>query len=237
MVDLRNKILKNNYKIIIIASFLGVLLLLTYFFIFILNTTVIISHFYYIPVILSCYWWKKRGLIIAFLLGGLLLFSPIFQGSDILTLTSIDNIIRTLFLIIVGIVVAILSIRSSKSQSELQGRVNELNCLYGITKVISNPNSSVDEILVGVLNGIKSAIQQPNLSCIKIHFRGKEYKSENFKTTDWKITKEVKIQNYKLNLEICYLQEAPFSKAELKLLEKILQELKATLEFKIAWIT
>lgn len=237
MRNLKNKILKENYKIIIIIAFLGVLFFLTYIFVFILNTTVVISHLYYIPVILACFWWHKKGLLIAVFLGCVFFLFTLFEGYEILSITTLDNILRTLVLIIVGIVVSILSIRTSKSQYELQGRVKELNCLYGITKIVSNPNSSVDEILFGVLNGIESAIQHPNISCIKILFRGKEYKSENFRSTDRKISKEIKILNYKLNLEICYLEQSPFNKAEIKLLEKVLEELKATLEFKIAWIT
>ena len=201
MTTFKNLSLEDRSKIIIIIIFLVVLFVLTYYFMFILNTTVIISHFYYIPVILSCFWWQKKGLIITFILGGVLLLSPLFQGSDVLTLTSIDNILRTMFLIVIGIVVSILSVRSAKSKNELRGRVRELNCLYGITKVISNPNTSIDEIFSSVLNRIKCALQHPNMLCIDIN----------------------------------YIEEYPLLSEKQKLLKKVLEELKATLEFKLAW--
>ena len=235
-MNIKNKILDDRYKIIIIIIFLGILLILTYFFEFILNTTVIISHFYYLPVILSCVWWQKKGLLIALFLAVLLLLSPIFQGLDILTLTDIDNILRAMFLFIVGIVVSFLSVRVSKSQHELKGRVKELNCLYGITKVVSNPNISIEEILLGVLDRMKCALKYPKNSCIKIIFRGREYKTENFRITTWKITKEISIENHKLNIDVHYLEPIPFSQEEQKLLEKILEELKATFQYKLAWI-
>ena len=236
IMKIKKKHLKDKNKIIITFLFLGVLFILTYLFVFVLKTTVIISHFYYVPVILGCVWWKKKGLLIAFFLGGILLFFPLISGSEIINLTSMDDILRTMFLIIVGLVVSILSFKSSKSQYELRERIKELNCLYGIAKVLSNPNNPVEEILSVVLNRIKYALQFPEKSSLKIAFRGSEYETENFIKSPWKITKKIKIHNHILNFDVHYHEDVPFLKEEQILLERVLEELRATFEFKLTWL-
>lgn len=65
-----------------------------------------------------------------------------------------DNILRALLLIIVGIVIAILSEHISKTENKLKGRVKELNCLYGIITTINDPNKSVEEMLTSIIDKI-----------------------------------------------------------------------------------
>jgi len=235
-MDSNIKIKKENLKILFILSFLIILFLLTFYFLVILKTSVVVSHFYYFPVILASVWWKKKGLVVAFFLTGLILLFPVFLNFDLLSLASLDNIIRSLFLILVGGVTSILSIKASNSQQELKGRVKELNCLYGITKLVSNPNNTIDEILWGVLSRIKCALDNPHQSFVKIHFRGKDYMSENFTPSPWKITKEIEIHDHALNIDIYFLGVKNIHEQEHELLEKVIQELKATFEYKLAFI-
>ena len=110
--------------VIIILSIISIILL--FYFEGILRTSILYSHFFYFPIILSCLWWKKKGLIVPACLAGLLILGPIFMGSYILSIDSIDNIFRAFLLIIIGFVVAMLSENISKTQSKLTEAMEEL---------------------------------------------------------------------------------------------------------------
>ncbi len=106
----------NKLKLVILTFFLIISSLLNYLFQVIHNTNVVFSHFFYIPTILACLWWKKKGLIVPIFLAISLIFFPFLFGMDILTLYNIDNLLRALFLIIIGIIISFLSEEISKTE-------------------------------------------------------------------------------------------------------------------------
>lgn len=202
---------------------------LAFAFNFILKLTIVYSHFFYIPTILGCFWWRYKGIIIPVLLSCLIIILP-------QQLFSTDNLLRAFVLIGVGIVVSLLSDRIYKAESNLKGRVKELNCLYKINKAINNPNSSVDEILGGILDKIRCGWLYPELACVKIVFNGNEYKTKNFKPTPWRISREVLVHNKHLVIDMHYLENVPFRKEEIELLEEITDQLRVIFELKLTWI-
>ena len=70
----------------------------------------------------------------------------------------------------------------------MKERIKELNSLYGIIKLLQDPNTSINEILAGVLEVIKSSMQFPAICCVKIVFNDREYVTSNFTDTPWKIS-------------------------------------------------
>lgn len=202
---------------------------LSFYFNFILKITIVYSHFFYIPTILGCLWWRYRGIIIPVLLSCLIIFLPQH-------LFSVDNLFRVLVLLGVGIVVSFLSTRISEAESKLKGRVKELNCLYNINKAINNPNSSVGEILEGILDKIRCGWLYPELTCVKIIFNGNEYKTRNYKSTPWKISSNVLVHDKDLIIDMHYLEDIPFRKEERDLLKEITDQLKVLFELKLTWI-
>jgi K+-sensing histidine kinase KdpD len=227
---------EDKIKLLIIFILLSISIILQLYFKIILKTGIIFSHFFYIPIILACLWWKRHGLIIPLFLGTLLIIFPFFLDKNIFILTNVDNILRSLLLIVVGIVVAFLSEQISKTENDLKGRVKELNCLYGIITSINNPNSSVQEILTSTIDKIRCAWQVPKLVCAKITFDGKIYKTSNFTNSPWKLSKSVSVKEKELAIHIHYIEEQSFLKEEEELLEEILQQLKAIFDLKLTWI-
>ena len=120
------KIQEPKIKLIVIIILLIISIILLFYFEGILRTSILYSHFFYFPLILSCLWWKKKGLIVPAFIAGILILFPIFMGTNLLSIDSIDNIFRAFLLIIVGFVVALLSENISKTESKLKEAMEEL---------------------------------------------------------------------------------------------------------------
>jgi len=235
MVRFDLKKIKNKIKEIVIIFLLIISVFLIYYFEIILRINIIYSHFYYIPIILACIWWKYRGLVVSIFLAGLLIFFPFIFGLRINILDNLDNFFRSTLIIGVSIVVAILSSHILRTERELKERVKELNCLYEIIKLIENPNITVGEILNGSLEHIQKAWRFPPITCTKITFGNKEYKTDNFIITPWNISESVLIGDKDFIIDIHYLENKPFLIEERDLLKEIIRQLKAVFEFKLIW--
>ena len=122
-----------------------------------------------------------------------------------------------------------------ESEKKLRERIKELNCLYGIIRLVTNPNVALVEILKGVINLIQEAMLHPKIICVRLSFNGKEYKTSNYKNTQWKISNKVKIKNKNLIIDIHYLRKKTFLKEEKELLTEICNQLKSIFEFKLIW--
>nr|QNO44307.1 adaptive-response sensory-kinase SasA [Methanosarcinales archaeon ANME-2c ERB4]QNO45853.1 adaptive-response sensory-kinase SasA [Methanosarcinales archaeon ANME-2c ERB4] len=108
---------KDRYKVQVIAILLAVACALIYYFHAVLKTDVIFSHFFYIPIILAAFWWKRKGLSVAIFLAVLLLLSDFFilPGA-----TVVDAFLRSLMLVVIAFIVAILSEQIAKVKEQLQ---------------------------------------------------------------------------------------------------------------------
>lgn len=233
MSKLKVKITKEKLKIPVIFTLLLVSFFLGYYFQFILETSIIFSHFFYIPIIFACLWWKGKGLVVPISLAGFLIFSPIFLGLSIYSKNFIDNLFRAIFLMSIGITVAILSENISKVENNLKERIKKLNCLYQIIGLIKNPNMPVVEILMETLEQIKYAWQFPDITCSRIVFDGKEFTTSNYKKTPWNLSTNDLIKDKELSISVHYLEKKSFLEEEKKLLKKIAEQLKAIFEFKL----
>ena len=130
---------------------------------------------------------------------------------------------------------------SLKKTHELGERIKELNCLYNASSIVAQPDKTVDEILWQIIEIIPLAWQYPDITCARIIYEGKEFKTANFKTTKWKQTANIIIRGQKKgNLEVYYLQErpdldeGPFIKEERELIKAIAEELSSITERKQA---
>lgn len=124
---------------------------------------------------------------------------------------------------------------------KLSERVKELNCLYGISKLIEERNSSFDEILQGVVNLIPPAWQYPEITCACIRLKNSRFKTANFRETSWKQAETIMVDGEKFGtIEVYYLaekpesDEGPFLKEERNLIHVIAERLGHIIERKIA---
>ncbi len=128
-----------------------------------------------------------------------------------------------------------------KRTHDLDERVKELNCLYGISKIRERPDIAFEEMLQEIVDLIPSSWQYPEITCARIIIEGQEYKTKNFKETVWKQTSNIVVHGKRGGiLEICYLEEklesdeVPFLKEERSLINAITERLGRVTEHKQA---
>ncbi|MBF0293131.1 MAG: PAS domain S-box protein, partial [Nitrospinae bacterium] len=124
---------------------------------------------------------------------------------------------------------------------ELAERVKELNCLYGISKIIAEPGKSAYEILEESVHLIPPALFYPEISCARIVLDGSEFKTENFRETPWKLSSGIVISGEVVGrVDVCYLEgkspfdEGPFTKEERSLVDYLSRKFAVMIERKRA---
>jgi len=125
--------------------------------------------------------------------------------------------------------------------SELNERVKELNCLYGIAELVRKPDISTSEILRRTVELIPPSWQFPEDTCARIMYEGEEFRTHNFMETKWRLGSEIVASGTKVGvLEVFYLQEkpdsynGPFLEQEAKLIKAIADKLGRSVEFQNA---
>jgi len=99
---------------------------------------------------------------------------------------------------------------SKKHTSAYDERVKELNCLYSISHLIETPGISLPDILLGSVKLLPPAWQYPQITCARITQDEREYKTENFRETKWKLASEIKVVGKDPgSVEVFYLEEQP----------------------------
>ena len=111
-------------------------------------------------------------------------------------------------------------------------RVKELNCMYGISKLIEKENISVEKILQGTADIIPPSWQYPKITCAQVKLDGQSYRTKTFKETEWHQSQEIIVHGEKAGaVEIYYLEEkpeideGPFLKEERLLINTIAERL------------
>ncbi len=89
-------------------------------------------------------------------------------------------------------------------------RVKELNCLYGVSKLVVESDRPLDEVFQGAVNLIPPSWQYPVITCGRIVFEGQEFRTDNFIETEWKQSADILISGEKAGaVEMYYLEEKP----------------------------
>lgn len=124
-----------------------------------------------------------------------------------------------------------------KLAGQLGERVKELNCLYGIADLIATPGISLDEILQGTARLIPPAWRYPEITCARVVFEDRVFRTENFKETSWKQSSAVRAHGRRVgSLDVFYLEkrpeedEGPFLREERNLIDAIAERLGRVIE-------
>ena len=105
-----------------------------------------------------------------------------------------------------------IQMQSLKLTHDINERMKELNCLYGISKLVETPGISLEEILEKTVCLIPAGWQYPGIACARIVFEGREYKTDNFKPSKWTQSADITLQGQKVGtVEVCYMEERPQS--------------------------
>ncbi len=116
----------------------------------------------------------------------------------------------------------------------LRERIKELNCLYGITRLTESGLGSLDEFLRRVCNILPPSWQYPEVTCARISFQGKTYKTEGFQVTKWRQAAQIMVFGEPAGeVEVFYLKErpalyeGPFLREERALLDAVAEHIGA----------
>jgi PAS domain S-box-containing protein len=128
-----------------------------------------------------------------------------------------------------------------KTAHALRERVKELNCLYGISKLVEQENITIGEIVQGTADIIPPSWQYPEITCARIKLDGQRYRSDNFTETKWLQSQEIIVSGEKVGeIDVYYLvekseiDEGPFLREERALLNAIAERLGRIIEQKQA---
>ncbi len=113
----------------------------------------------------------------------------------------------------------------------LTERVKELQCLYKLGSIIER-QEDLDEIFKSFVDHIPPAWQNPEITCARILFQEQEYKTPNFRETQWKQSAPIIAGGDTVGaVDIYYLEkrpdagEGPFLKEERTLIDYIAERL------------
>ncbi len=100
-------------------------------------------------------------------------------------------------------------------QKALEKRIKELNCLYGLSKLIEKQKIPLEQIFQEMPELIRKAYQYPDVTCARITFDGIQYKTDNFEKSEVSQYTQIKVRGDKAGaIEVYYLEEKPESGAD-----------------------
>ncbi len=120
---------------------------------------------------------------------------------------------------------------------ELDERVKELDCLYGISRLAGQKDVSLEQILRGTVDLLPPAWQYPEIACARLVLDGQEFKTDGFRETPWQQSSAIVVQGEQAGqVEVGYLEErpeadeGPFLEEERLLLNTVAERLGRTAE-------
>ncbi len=109
----------------------------------------------------------------------------------------------------------------------LQERIKELNCIYGISTLIQDVSLPEEEMFTRILKLVQQAWQYPDITCVRIQFKGITYETDGFIESEWKQSEEIQCKEEECRIEVYYteekpeMDEGPFLNEEKRLLKAI----------------
>ena len=123
----------------------------------------------------------------------------------------------------------------SKLIIALRERIKELNCLYGIAQLAEQHPDSIEDLLEDLVNFLPYSWQYPEITCVRIMFGDKTYKSRDFKIAKWRQSAQIFMYNEPIGeVTIFYteerppMDEGPFLREERVLLDALAQRIGIT---------
>ncbi|MDM8554271.1 PAS domain S-box protein [Desulfococcaceae bacterium HSG7] len=128
-----------------------------------------------------------------------------------------------------------------KREHELQKRVKELNCLYGLSRLVEDSDNTISDILHGVIELIPPAWRYPDITSAKLVLNGEEFKTTNYAPSKQAKRRDIIVHGEKQGfLEVSYqtpepeADEGKLLKEESFLLKAVAERLSTTIEYKQA---
>ena len=92
---------------------------------------------------------------------------------------------------------------------EMGERIKELSCIYGVAESIRK-RGTLEEIFMDVVALIPPGWHYPEITRAKVQFEGREYVSDPFEESEWKLSSDILVGGEKCGAaEVYYLEECP----------------------------
>lgn len=121
--------------------------------------------------------------------------------------------------------------------NDLAKRVRELDCLYSLSELVVQHGVNAEEALLRIASMLTRSWQYPDIACSRIIIEDREYKTDNFKRTEWCQFSDIFVFGGKAgSVEVCYLEkmpdffEGPFLKEERDLIDAVAERLGRIIE-------
>ena len=118
----------------------------------------------------------------------------------------------------------------------LKERAKELNCLYQVEELLSNPALSLPEIFNGIIERIPSGWQYPEICQVMITYEGATYMSPGFINTIYYLDSNIRVDDknagrikVSYNRPVPRLEEGFFFEKEIKLINTIADRIGQTI--------
>jgi signal transduction histidine kinase len=128
-----------------------------------------------------------------------------------------------------------------RREETLNERVKELGFFYDLSRITETYGDLDEKFMRGVVELLPSAYKYPRWICARIEFLGREYKTGNFRETEWWQAESIKVRGAELGvIEVYYLKklpvedEGPFISQERMLIEILAERLGRIAERKSA---
>ena len=129
----------------------------------------------------------------------------------------------------------------SRQARDLSKRFQELHCVYGISKLAQNPDTSLEELIQATVNLIPYAWQYSEITCARVIYEDEIFTTGDFEESKWRQLSVVLVNGKRKGIvEVCYLEEkpevyeGPFLKEERELLDTLAEQLGLFIEHKLA---
>lgn len=120
---------------------------------------------------------------------------------------------------------------------ELDHRVRELNCLFGIAEVVDRLGGSLDGIIRQTLELIPNAWRFPEVACACVLIDGRQYQTANSRVTPWSMRQPILVLGRSRGeVQVGYLEQrwadgdTPFVPEEQRLLAAVAERLGKVVE-------
>ncbi|MDW7730474.1 MAG: PAS domain S-box protein [Bacillota bacterium] len=121
-------------------------------------------------------------------------------------------------------------------RKEKEEQAKELNCLNNFSLLLRKEKNNLEKILEDTVQLLPSSFQHPEDAAARIAFKGREFKTEGYEQTSWKIASPLKLYSKLIGIiEVCYHNSPhygsdPFVKGEKMVLETIAEHLSRVIE-------
>ncbi|MFZ0614053.1 MAG: GAF domain-containing protein [Desulfobacterales bacterium] len=98
----------------------------------------------------------------------------------------------------------------NKNGFELNERMKELKCLYGVFRLFDRTDGPLEKTFQKIVDLIPSGWQFPEIAGARLVIEDREYRSENFVQSDWKLTANIVVNKKTVGkVEITYAEKRP----------------------------